>query len=198
MDKHKDEQTLQNGENSSTRIQGFWALFLVLCGIVTAFADITVTLFCDLICLFIWLHGCGKRGEKYWPVIFAGQRYLVHCAFMLCVMAILVGIALRHDTFLLGAFAGLSVVMSMLSLDLIFYDTKEKYEEKFQLFEQIEHNDTKGKGSVLFQLLDTKLIMLIMLILTLLMLVIIFIAEYKNVELQITEWWSQLFRETIE
>ena len=124
------------------------------------------------------------------PASFEGQRNLVHYALMLCVAGILVGIAVGMNRILIGAFFGLSAIMFMLSWDLILYDTNKKYDEKkSQRITQTENNDADIERSVQSQWLDTRFAILI---LTVLMFLVIFVAEYKNIVVQIDEWWTLL------
>ena len=171
------------------KARGHLYLLFVICGMVTIFVDDTIYLFCSVLWLFVWIFGCGKRGEKYWPVVYAERRFQLHFVLMLCVMAILVGIALRNYSYLLGAFFALSIIMFILSLDLIFNDTKDKYEGKIQLNKQIQHDNTNTNRSVSFRWLNSKFINSVLLLLTL---VVIFVAEYKNLVLQLKEWLSLL------
>ena len=193
-----NEQKLQNENQVSTRTQGLWALLFALCGMVSIFADNPVYAITSIVWAMIWNNGCEKRGNKYWPAIFEGQRYLVHSILMISVMALLVGIAFHLYKFIAGGLFGLSAMMSISSLDLIFYDTKEKYVENFQLIEQMKKENVKISWSVLFQWQNTNFLMLIVVFITLifhfLMFIVIFIAEYKKLVLQIDEWITPLIR----
>lgn len=173
---------------SSGRVYGIWSLILALLAFVGLFKNSSVSIICELASLFVWQLGCGARGEKYWPADVRNLPYLRQSVLMMCAAGMLLGLSLSDGTYLLAGYAGFISVTVCFSLDLIIYDTKERYEHRVRSQRSRQITITNGP-KYRFRFSWIRKISLLTWI-TAFMAMIVFVSEYKKFISQITEWIS--------
>ncbi len=190
----EEERSMSSSfENKSGRIHGFWGLlfsvyaFAGIVGESTEVYFLVMQFFSGIgISIMIWLWGCDRRGANYWPVSFKNRQYIGHICIIVIVGSLLIGPPLRIYLLLVMGVYGAIFFTAYLSVDLILYDTKSRYDAKTQhnienfseynqTFKNIHHN--KHPYNVL------------LVALTILILLITFISQYDSMEKQIMNWW---------
>ena len=173
----------------SARIHGIWSLLFASSGYVTLLGDESMLVICAMGWFMVWQTGCEKRGGFMWSADLKDRPYLLHSALMLCIAGMLLGAALDISKSFGVGLAGLCLVMVGLSVDLICYPTKARYEQRLHSVSDQEVSERESARSGLRIRLSRLRQHSLLTWITALSALIVFIAEFKDVRDQIGEWW---------